>query len=312
MEYESQTTAFSVILIGVAIWLIITMSETHSVPVPKPKRQRKTKNDPAANTAVTNRSFISANWQNLVSTQKLEKKETVAKDNTTKYTGPFRRTKKQNATSKSVLENHTAQKPNMESFLEETTGLVPVFKSNADSKRGGMTKFIAIDCEMVGIGDGTDNMLARVSLVNKFGDCIYDKFVKPREEVIDYRTSISGIRKEDMLNGEPFEVVQKEVADIIVGRVLVGHSVKNDLAVLFLSHPNRNIRDTARYKPFRKITRGNTPSLKRLAKELLGVDIQSGEHSSVEDARAVMQVYCSVAQQWESSLKMKRGARKHD
>lgn len=58
-----------------------------------------------------------------------------------------------------------------------------------------------------------------------------------------------------------------------------------------------------------QITKGSTPSLKRLAKELLNIDIQSGEHSSVEDARAAMQLYCNVAKQWESQIDSKRGRR---
>ena len=48
---------------------------------------------------------------------------------------------------------------------------------------------IAMDCEMVGVGEtGSDSILARISLVNQFGKCVYDKFVKPTEEVVDYRT----------------------------------------------------------------------------------------------------------------------------
>ena len=67
------------------------------------------------------------------------------------------------------------------------------------------TKIIGIDCEMVGVGHGgKDSVLARVSLVNHFGHCIYDKFVKPREKVTDYRTAVSGIRPKDIENGEHF------------------------------------------------------------------------------------------------------------
>lgn len=66
-----------------------------------------------------------------------------------------------------------------------------------------ITKVVAIDCEMVGVGpDGEDSILARVSLVNQFGKCIYDKFVKPTERVTDYRTAVSGIRPEDIKNGK--------------------------------------------------------------------------------------------------------------
>lgn len=63
---------------------------------------------------------------------------------------------------------------------------------------------MAIDCEMVGVGPtGEDSIVARVSLVNQFGKCIYDKHVKPTEKVTDYRTAFSGVRPEDIKNGEP-------------------------------------------------------------------------------------------------------------
>lgn len=56
---------------------------------------------------------------------------------------------------------------------------------------------------MVGVGfDGVDSIVARVSLVNRFGKCIYDKYVKPTEKVTDYRTEVSGIRPKDIENGQ--------------------------------------------------------------------------------------------------------------
>lgn len=184
----------------------------------------------------------------------------------------------------------------MQNGLEENTKHDDV--KNKENKT--LTKQIAMDCEMVGIGDGTASMLARISIVNKNGDCIYDKYVKPREKVVDYRTAVSGIRPEHMQNGEDFNIVQKEVADILKGRVLVGHALKHDLEVLFLSHPRKLWRDTSKYKPFRQVSKGNTPSLKRLAHELLGREIQVGEHSSVEDAKAAMQLYMLYKSKWES------------
>lgn len=56
---------------------------------------------------------------------------------------------------------------------------------------------------MVGGGvDGKDNLLARVSIVNHFGQCLYDKYVKPTEKVTDYRTFVSGIRPHDIEKGD--------------------------------------------------------------------------------------------------------------
>ena len=65
-----------------------------------------------------------------------------------------------------------------------------------------VTKIVCMDCEMVGVGDGSENMLARVSIVNQYGEPVYDKFVKPKEEVIDYRTFVSGVRPQDLKDGK--------------------------------------------------------------------------------------------------------------
>ena len=105
-----------------------------------------------------------------------------------------------------------------------------------DKSFEGLTKAISIDCEMVGVGyKGEESVLARVSLVNHFGHCIYDKYVKPREKVTDYRTAVSGIRPQDIDNANEFKCVQKEVSDIISNRVLVGHAIRHDLKVTFHS-----------------------------------------------------------------------------
>jgi hypothetical protein len=63
-------------------------------------------------------------------------------------------------------------------------------------------KYIALDCEMVGVGiDGKESSLARVSLVNFYGAVQLDEFVKQRERVVDYRTQFSGVREKDMIKG---------------------------------------------------------------------------------------------------------------
>ncbi|KAH0519131.1 RNA exonuclease 4 [Microtus ochrogaster] len=96
----------------------------------------------------------------------------------------------------------------------------------------GLTKALALDCEMVGVGPkGEESIAARVSIVNQYGKCVYDKYVKPTEPVTDYRTAVSGIRPENLKQGEEFEVVKKEVAEILKGRILVGHALHNDLKV---------------------------------------------------------------------------------
>ncbi|XP_072026600.1 uncharacterized protein [Amphiura filiformis] len=175
-----------------------------------------------------------------------------------------------------------------------------------DGTEDGPTKCVALDCEMVGAGrDGKDNLLARVSIVNQYGHCLYDKFVAAREDVTDYRTWVSGVRPKDLETAEDFLTVQKEVADLLKGRILVGHALQNDMKVLFLDHPKRMVRDTFRYEPFRQMFKSRRPGLKGLVEKILNVDFQKGEHNSVEDAQAVMKLYMLHRKNWEASLKMK-------
>jgi len=154
-------------------------------------------------------------------------------------------------------------------------------------------KYIAIDCEMVGVGPNPDaeSALARVSMVNYHGDQLYDSFVQPKEAVTDYRTHVSGITPQLLQSARTFEIVTADVAKLLDNRILVGHAVRHDLDALLLSHSKRDIRDTSKHAPFRRLAAGRTPGLKRLAREVLGVDIQRGEHSSIEDARATMLLF---------------------
>lgn len=183
--------------------------------------------------------------------------------------------------------------------LVEAYGTEPSSTIRAnDVINGGLARgveigqFIAIDCEMVGVGGQEDrSVLARVSIVNFHGTQVYDSFVRPKEFVTDWRTHVSGVSAKNMATARSFEEVQADVSALLQSRVLVGHAIKHDLDVLMLGHPKKDIRDTSRFSGFRKYSAGRTPGLKKLAKEVLGVDIQGGEHSSIEDARATMLLF---------------------
>lgn len=115
---------------------------------------------------------------------------------------------------------------------------------------------------------------------------------------------------QDIEHGVPFKTVQKEIFDLLEGRILVGHALNHDLKVLFLNHPKAMIRDTASYKPFRDAFGGKTPSLKRLSERMLGVQVQEGEHSSVQDAQAAVRLYTMFRKEWEKAIVDRRRARR--
>ncbi|KAJ8875063.1 hypothetical protein PR048_022953 [Dryococelus australis] len=252
---------------------------------------------------VRKKKEVSLNWKLFKSTIIAEDKKNVPSK-----PGAYKRKARKPVNisshpSKLTAENYCGREKQCENKIrvDEFVG------KDSSSSIPRITRHVAMDCEMVGVDDdGKDSILARVSLVNKFGDCIYDKFVKPRETVTDYRTRYSGVREKDFQNAEEFEAVQKKVADVLDGRILVGHALSNDLKVLFLSHPRKRIRDTSKYRPFRKLNNNRTPSLRKLAAKVLGVTIQQGEHNSVVDANTAMQLYLLYRKEWEKELHTKK------
>ncbi|NXQ17846.1 I20L2 protein, partial [Peucedramus taeniatus] len=158
-------------------------------------------------------------------------------------------------------------------------------------------KLVAMDCEMVGTGPGgRTSALARCSIVTYEGDVVYDCYVRPEEPIVDYRTRWSGIRRHHMDKAVPFRRAQQQVLQILAGKVVVGHAIHNDFKALHYCHPKALTRDTSQIPLLNR--RAGFPenvaiSLKRLTKALLNQDIQVGKrgHSSVEDARATMELY---------------------
>jgi len=258
-----------------------------------------------ANSTSQDVNSFSSNWkklkQSLDTADRTEVKERKKRDHSEIAAELGKEQSSKNLRSAKRIKKMREQTVDVESAVEGTSGEANLPK---------FTKALAMDCEFVGVGeDGVDNMLARVSLVNSHGDCVYDKFVKPTEPVTDYRTAVSGVRKEDLVSGEDFAVVQKEVCDLIEGRRLVGHAIHNDLKILHLSHRKREIRDTSKYKPFRAIAQTRHPSLKKLCRLVLGIRIQDGEHDSICDARSAMQLYQLHKRQWETRSRNPRKER---
>uniref|UniRef100_A0A8D0G3F1 Interferon stimulated exonuclease 20 like 2 n=1 Tax=Sphenodon punctatus TaxID=8508 RepID=A0A8D0G3F1_SPHPU len=170
------------------------------------------------------------------------------------------------------------------------------------------SKMVAIDCEMVGTGPGGRNSdLARCSIVSYHGDVIYDKYIRPVNHITNFRTRWSGIRKHHMTGATPFKTAQKEILKILSGKIVIGHAIHNDFKALKYFHPKQATRDTSKIPLLNRkagFPEHESASLKRLTKQLLHRDIQVGQsgHSSVEDARATMELYRIVEPEWERHL----------
>lgn len=174
-------------------------------------------------------------------------------------------------------------------------------------------KYVALDCEMVGIGyRGRKSSVARVTIVGWDGNIIFDEFVKQSVPVTDYRTFVSGVTDADMGAATlTLAECRTKVASLLEGKILVGHALKNDMKALNLSHPWYMTRDTAKYEPFMQIRFNDgvlwPRKLKELAKCKLQRDIQiNGQpHSSCEDAMAALDLYKRHMKKWEKAMSYK-------
>ncbi|KAL7553753.1 hypothetical protein ACHAWF_017079 [Thalassiosira exigua] len=176
---------------------------------------------------------------------------------------------------------------------------------------------------MIGVGpNGYYSRLARVALVNWDGEVVCDTLVKVVEPVTDYRTSVSGITAEDLEGDDAvgFYEARGKVAELIRGKIVVGHGLKNDFRVLGIrDHPWHLVRDTAKYEFFMKavdpseLPPGVPPTayvpkkLKVLARDKLRKAIQEEgrPHSPVEDATAALELYKKHRGKWEAAVAYK-------
>ncbi|XP_025971576.2 putative exonuclease GOR [Dromaius novaehollandiae] len=147
----------------------------------------------------------------------------------------------------------------------------------------------ALDCEMCYTTQGLE--LTRVTVVDSKLQVVYDSFVKPDGEVIDYNMRFSGVTEDDLKNTTTsLRDVQAILLNLFsADTILIGHSLENDLFALKLIHDK--IVDTSVMFPHR-LGLPHKRALKSLMADYLRRISQDdvGGHNSSEDAIACMEL----------------------
>ncbi|XP_030050039.1 RNA exonuclease 1 homolog isoform X2 [Microcaecilia unicolor] len=178
------------------------------------------------------------------------------------------------------LHVHDGLKENFDGFLKTFMKRLP-----PDSNPG----VFALDCEMCYTTQGLE--LTRVTVVDSSLQMVYDTFVKPDNEIIDYNTRFSGVTEDNLKNiTTSIRNVQAVMLNMFNAEsILIGHSLENDLYALKLIHDN--VVDTSVVFPHR-LGLPNKRALRNLIADYLRRIIQDdvGGHNCVEDATACMEL----------------------
>uniref|UniRef100_A0A8C8UC91 Exonuclease domain-containing protein n=1 Tax=Peromyscus maniculatus bairdii TaxID=230844 RepID=A0A8C8UC91_PERMB len=168
---------------------------------------------------------------------------------------------------------------------ENLDGFVRTFQKELpkDSHAG----VFALDCEMSYTTYGLE--LTRVTVVDTDMQVVYDTFVKPDNEVVDYNTRFSGVTEADL---EDTSITLRDVQAVLLSMfsadtILIGHSLESDLLALKIIHGT--VVDTSVLFPHR-LGLPHKRALRNLMADYLRQIIQDNVdgHSSSEDASACM------------------------
>lgn len=129
---------------------------------------------------------------------------------------------------------------------------------NQGNKRGKETQVLSLDCERILTEKG--EQLARVSIVNYYGNIVFDTLVKPCMshdepfDVVDYREWITGIKPIDLQNAPSFGNIAPIIQKIVKGKTIVGHSLLDDFKILKVDIDQSDIviRDISQIQLFMK------------------------------------------------------------
>jgi len=179
--------------------------------------------------------------------------------------------------------------------------------------RAGM--LVAIDAEFVSMqqeetefrSDGTKKVirparlsLARVSVLRgdgpKGGVPFIDDHIHTSEAIVDYLTEYSGIKYGDLdphlspYTLTPLKIVYKKLRALVDrGCVFIGHGLSKDFRIINIFVPPEQVIDTVDLYFIR--ARQRRLSLKFLTWFVLGENIQTETHDSIEDARSALRLY---------------------
>lgn len=181
-----------------------------------------------------------------------------------------------------------------------------------NERRSKIHKAVVLDCEMVGVEGGANELVSLTAIDFLTGEMIIDSLVKPQQSVVDWRTQIHGISPAGLVRAcaqgltiDGWQAARAELfKHVDQDTVLIGQSLQHDLDALHVRHAR--VVDSAILASEAVFGNKGKPrywglGLKDICSELLGLKIREGAplaasnvHEGLEDVLAAREVvlYC--------------------
>jgi hypothetical protein len=92
-------------------------------------------------------------------------------------------------------------------------------------------------------------------------------------------TWVSGITAQKLTNCKGLDYWKEKILSILKDKIIVGHTLNSDFQYLDYIHNQKKIRDLKGFEIGKD--NGKVLSLKKMTLKYLSIDIQNGQHSSV-------------------------------
>ena len=173
-------------------------------------------------------------------------------------------------------------------------------------------RIIFMDCECTAQSENKARKAPlSVTMMDYRGIVLLNKRITPRARIYDFGERFHGITEMMSRNQEDEYETIRRVQRMVKGKILVGHDLTMELNSFQIpKYQLMGIRDFANGKVFQsmgiqKKGSGQWYSLQLLADKVCGIAIQQGKHTSLEDTKAVREIYLKVEKDWVDDVNIR-------
>jgi len=132
--------------------------------------------------------------------------------------------------------------------------------------------------------------LARICAIDEHGTVLLDTTVKPRSAVLDYRSHLTGLRKESFSSALDFETARARFLELLQPEtLLVGYRVGSELEALKVFH--QVVIDASLLFGVETRKQHQFHPLRFLAEHILGVEVdENSPHDALENAQLILRL----------------------